>query len=238
MLYNKFYSNIEQILQRISVACAACKRDKNAIQILPVTKFHPAEAVLTAARHGFSAVGENRIAELADKKAECAPRLAELNRPMRWELIGHLQSNKARLAVANADRIQSVDSPKLLQKLSQLCAELERPQLPILLQINAGNDPAKHGADLSDAPELLDAALSLPHLHVEGLMTIAPLDDNPDVARECFDNLHNLRNALQTTHKVALPVLSMGMTGDLEQAIAAGSTMLRIGTALFGQREY
>lgn len=217
-------------------------RSPEEVTILPVTKYHPADAVLTAVRHGFTAVGENRVAELAEKRAACALLLNQEEAQLRWELIGHLQSNKARLAVANADRIQSVDSVKLLQKLDQLCLELGRARLPILLQINAGSDPAKYGADLSDAPELLEAALAMPRLQVDGLMTIAPLFDDPieaaQAAQECFDNLRNLRDALQTTHSVSLPVLSMGMTADLELAVRAGSTMIRIGTALFGEREY
>lgn len=242
MSYDKFYSNYSNIRSRINAACTACDRDPAEIEMLPVSKFHPKEAVLAAVQAGFRSFGENRVAELVEKKAACATALAADSITLRWELIGHLQSNKARLAAAHADRIQSVDSLKLLQRLSGLCVELERPRLPVLLQINAGNDPAKFGADLSDAPALLDAALALPHIAVEGLMTIAPLCDDPaaaaDAANECFTNLRELRDALQTTHKVSLPVLSMGMTTDLEQAIRAGSTQLRIGTALFGEREY
>lgn len=240
MEHHNFCSNCDTIMQRLATACKAAGRSAEAVQVLPVTKFHPAQAVLHAARYGFAAVGENRVAELVQKKDECTAQLAASGGQMpRWELIGHLQSNKARLAVTHADRIQSVDSIKLLQRLNQLCEELERPQLPILLQINAGDDPAKHGADLSDAPSLLDAALSLPRLKVDGLMTIAPLDaEDPAVAQECFDNLRQLRDALEATHATPLPVLSMGMTSDLEQAVRSGSTMVRIGTALFGQREY
>lgn len=282
MPHYNFSSRTHAIRSRISAACKHCGRNPEDIEILPVSKFHPAEAVLAAVKEGFNAFGENRIAELVEKKAACAATLASgstqhsnasnadpsatdspaldkdaaantagtAHSPadisaattLRWELIGHLQSNKARLAATHADRIQSVDSVKLLQRLSGLCTELERPSLPILLQINAGGDPAKFGADLSDAPELLDAALALPHLQIDGLMTIAPLCDNPaeamEAAKECFANLRQLRDALQTTHKVSLPVLSMGMTTDLEQAIYAGSTQLRIGTALFGEREY
>lgn len=237
MHYDNFSSNYAAIRQRIISACEAANRAPDSVSVLPVTKFHPQEAALTSAAHGFTAVGENRVQELVEKKAQCAPRLAELNQSLHWELIGHLQSNKARLAAEHADRIQSIDSVKLLLRLNQICEEIERPVLPVLLQINAGDDPAKHGADLSDAAELLEAALSQPRLQVDGLMTIAPLDDHPAVARECFENLRALRDALEREYSAPLPVLSMGMTGDLEQAIAAGSTMLRIGTALFGSRE-
>lgn len=237
MTHDNFSSNLIDIKARINTACSAFGRNPSDVNILPVSKFHPYNAVLSATNSGFYSFGENRIAELIEKKAACAEHRPTDAPPLHWELIGHLQTNKARLAAAHADRIQSVDSIKLLQRLSNLCAELERPQLPVLLQINAGNDPAKFGVDLSDAPALLDAALSLPHIQVDGLMTIAPLDDDLDVAEACFTNLRQLRDGLQTTHKVSLPVLSMGMTNDLERAIRAGSTQLRIGTALFGERQ-
>ncbi|HNW42129.1 MAG TPA: YggS family pyridoxal phosphate-dependent enzyme, partial [Opitutaceae bacterium] len=147
----------------------------------------------------------------------------------------HLQSNKAKLAVAHFDRVQSVDSEKLLRVLAQ-AAEAQSKTLPVLLQINAGNDPAKFGAEPADAPRLLELALALPTLRVEGLMTIAPLSEDRDVARRTFANLRTIRDTLSAQFGVALPELSMGMSGDLAEAIAEGSTLVRVGTALFGQR--
>ena len=126
---------------------------------------------------------------------------------------------------------------KLLKILDSAAAAAGKVQR-ILLQVNAGNDPAKFGADISDAPELLGFALKCPHISVEGLMTIAPLDSDLDVASECFANLRNLRDILQKDFSHPLPELSMGMTGDLERAVAEGATMVRIGTALFGERVY
>ncbi|MEJ1973570.1 MAG: alanine racemase [Lacunisphaera sp.] len=114
---------------------------------------------------------------------------------MRWELIGHLQSNKARLAAGHFDRIQSVDTAKLLTVLNRAGEELGR-KIAVLLEINAGEDPAKFGADPADAAALLDFALTQPHLQVDGLMTIAPLSDDPDVARRCFARLRTLRDEL------------------------------------------
>jgi pyridoxal phosphate enzyme (YggS family) len=158
---------------------------------------------------------------------------------LRWELIGHLQSNKARAAAEVFDRIQSVDTEKLARKLDQAAGELGRP-LAVLLQVNAGRDPAKFGCEIEDAPRLLEAALALPHLRVEGLMTIAPLGaDEAETqahARRTFENLRALRDDFATRFGVALPELSMGMSGDLEAAVAAGSTCVRVGTALFGAR--
>jgi pyridoxal phosphate enzyme (YggS family) len=195
---------------------------------LPVTKTHPAAAAEYAARYGLAAVGENRVQEGIEKRTQTALAL-------RWELIGHLQSNKARLAVTHFDRIQSVDNAKLLAVLDRAAGELGK-KLPVLLQINAGNDPAKFGAEPADAPRLLEAALSLPHLQVDGLMTIAPLSDDSAIARRTFANLREIRDSLAARFGAPLPGLSMGMSGDLDAAIAEGSTLVRVGSALYGPR--
>jgi pyridoxal phosphate enzyme (YggS family) len=150
-------------------------------------------------------------------------------------LIGHLQSNKAKEAVAVFDRIQSVDSLKLLERLDRLAGEAGK-SLPILLQCNAGADPRKYGFMVDAMDAALERALAAAHLKVEGLMTIAPFDDAPNVAAQCFERLRELRDRLSAQHGVELRELSMGMTGDLEAAIAAGSTQIRVGTALYGQR--
>lgn len=174
------------------------------------------------------AVGENRVQEAANKRANCGE-------PIRWELIGHLQSNKARLAAETFGRVQSVDSTKLLRRLDEACSMLGK-HMPVLLQVNAGDDPAKYGVSVAEAPALLESALNCEALHVDGLMTIAPLDDDLNVAARCFERLRNLRDQLASAFNVDLPELSMGMSGDLEAAIAAGSTLVRVGTALFGTR--
>ncbi len=196
-----------------------------------MTKNHPAEAVALAAAAGFGAVGENRVQEAAAKQTECVAGGVQL----RWELIGHLQSNKAKLAARAFDRIQSVESTKLLDLLDREAAAAGRV-LPVLLQINAGDDPAKFGAEPAEAPALLEHALGKNALRIEGLMTIAPLSADPDVARRTFANLRAIRDGLVARFGVALPELSMGMSGDLAAAIAEGSTMIRVGTALFGER--
>jgi pyridoxal phosphate enzyme (YggS family) len=155
---------------------------------------------------------------------------------VRWELIGHLQSNKAKLAVEHFGRIQSVDSEKLLNVLDRAAGELGR-KLPVLLQINAGNDPAKFGTEPADAPRLLELALTKAHLQVEGLMTIAPLSGDPAVARRTFARLRTIRDQLAARSGVPLRELSMGMSGDLDAALAEGSTLVRIGSALYGPRD-
>lgn len=223
-----FSQRAEQLLARIAQAAERAGRLPSEVALLPVSKNHSARAVAEAVRFGFKAVAENRVQEAAEKKATCPV-------AVRWELIGHLQSNKARQAVSLFDRIQSVDSVKLAEKLNTLAGELGR-KLPILIQVNAGEDPAKHGIAPDDLESVLDRVLTLPHLVPEGLMTIAPLSDNPAVARRCFARLRELRDTASTRSGQPLPVLSMGMSDDLEEAIAEGSTLLRVGTALFGQR--
>ena len=204
-------------------------RDPKEVTLLPVTKTHPAPAAEYALRYGLGAVGENRVQEAVEKRAMVAGHL-------HWELIGHLQSNKAKLAAAHFDRVQSVDSEKLLAALDRAAGELGK-KLPVLLQINAGDDPAKFGADPADAPRLLESALARPNLAVEGLMTIAPLSDDPAVARRTFARLRSIRDELALQFRVQLPELSMGMTADLDAAIAEGSTLVRVGTALYGPRD-
>jgi pyridoxal phosphate enzyme (YggS family) len=226
--YDTFRQRADALRQRIAAVCQTAGRDPAAVALLPVTKTHPAAAADYAARYGLTAVGENRVQEGVDKRARAAT-------PLRWELIGHLQSNKARLAVTHFDRIQSVDSGKLLTGLDRAAAELGK-KLPVLLQINAGHDPAKFGVEPADAPRLLEAALALTHLQVEGLMTIAPLSDDPAVARRTFANLREIRDALAARFGTPLHELSMGMSGDLDAAITEGSTLVRVGSALYGPR--
>ncbi len=226
--YETFSHRADALLARIATACATVGRDPAGVTLLPVTKTHPAAAAEYAARRGFAAVGENRVQEAVEKRSQAPAGL-------RWELIGHLQSNKAKLAATHFDRIQSVDSEKLLAVLNRAAGELGKP-LPVLLQINAGDDPAKFGADPADADRLLDAALALPHLRVDGLMTIAPLSDDPAVARRTFARLREIRDGLAARTGAHLRELSMGMTGDLEAAVLEGSTLVRVGTALYGPR--
>jgi hypothetical protein len=226
--YETFRARADGVREKIAAVCRKSGRDPSEVRLLAVTKGHPPAAVEYAARYGLAAVGENRVQEAVNKKPQCPAGI-------RWELIGHLQSNKAALAASSFDRIQSVDSVKLLSHLGRAAGELGR-RIPVLLQINAGNDPDKFGADPADAQRLLDAALALPDLQVDGLMTIAPLSGDPAVAQRTFAALRELRDRLAIQSNTPLRELSMGMSGDLELAIAEGSTLVRVGTALFGAR--
>jgi pyridoxal phosphate enzyme (YggS family) len=233
--YAQFALRADTVRARIAKACAKFVRMADEVELLAVTKTHPPESADFAARYGLRGVGENRVQEGVEKRAKASPAAQAL----RWELIGHLQSNKARLAAQQFDRIQSVDSEKLLNLLDRAANECGKT-LPILLQINAGNDPAKFGAEPADAPRLLEVALGRPHLRVDGLMTIAPLGateaETAAHAERTFNNLRTLRDGLAARCGVPLRELSMGMTADLEIAIGAGSTLVRVGTALFGAR--
>lgn len=227
--YNQFCANCEAISSRIAQSCERAGRPTGAVGLLPVTKTHPAELVEFAHRRGFPAVGENRVQEALDKARAVTV-------PIEWELIGHLQSNKVSSAVGAFARIQSVDSLKLVGRIARSAAERGIRQR-ILLQVNAGDDPAKYGVSCAEAPALLEAALAESSLQVEGWMTIAPFSSDERVVRGCFARLRQLAGELNSTFGVDLQELSMGMSDDLEWAIAEGSTLIRVGSALFGSRE-
>ena len=225
---DEFIINFTNIKLRIERACRESGRDISEVQLLPVTKTHPVQAIEYALHVGLNSVGENRIQEVKEKKPESSGN-------SRWELIGHLQSNKVNDAVRLFDRIQSVDSLKLIRKLNTAC-EVSGKVLPIFLQCNAGEDPNKYGFSEASMAEALEAVLGSAYLKCEGLMTIAPLDDDPLSAKACFEKLRTIRDSLVSEYGIELKELSMGMTQDLEEAIAAGSTMIRVGSALYGSR--
>ncbi len=226
--YEEFCKAADRVTAQIATACAQSGRSAREVSLLAVTKTHPVEAAHYAARYGLAAVGENRVQE-AKEKIPLGPK------DLRWELIGHLQSNKARLAAQLFDRVQSVDSEKLILALQKESAAIGKT-LAILLQVNSGNDPAKFGIEPEDAPRLLEIALRQPNLKVEGLMTIAPLSEDPAVTRRTFSRLREIRDDLRSRFSVPLAELSMGMSSDLDIAVAEGSTQVRVGSALFGAR--
>ena len=231
--FEQYEARAAALRKQIAAACLAAGRDPAGVRLLAVIKTHDARAADYAARCAIPSVGESRAQEAALKKPHVAPETsaAMAAGKLQWELIGHLQSNKARLAASLFDRVQSVDSEKLLRHLDRAAAELGKT-LPVLLQINAAADPAKFGAAPAAAPRLLDAALACPNLRVDGLMTIAPLSGDPDAPARAFACLRGIRDSLAATRGVALRELSMGMSGDYPAAIAAGSTLVRIGAAL------
>jgi pyridoxal phosphate enzyme (YggS family) len=229
-------TNIAQIRERIDQACARVDRQPGSVQLMAVSKMHPASALLEAAAAGATLIGENRVQEFATKK----PELAALSNSATICMIGHLQTNKARRAAELFDQIHSLDSLVLAEKLNEAADSLNK-RLPVLLEIKLSHEAAKTGL-LPDSPDLtglLERLADLPALELRGLMTVPPWDENAEVARPYFRQLRELRDILaQKNPRLNFDELSMGMTNDFEVAIEEGSTIVRIGTAIFGKRSY
>lgn len=228
--FTQFKDNLDSVLREITKACDAAGRAASEVRLLPVTKNHPVDVARYAWEAGLKSVGENRVQEALGKMDDADPALS-------WELIGPLQSNKAKRVAECFGRVQTVERAKIARALDRFAGEAGR-RLPVLMQVNAGRDPAKSGVELEEAEGLLEVLQSCGNLEVEGLMTIAPLSEDPDVATRCFAQLRECRDSLREKSGLALRELSMGMSGDLRQAIREGSTMVRVGTALFGMRDY
>lgn len=227
--YDVILRNLEILKERVIRTCDLCGRSHQEVELLPVTKTHSIEAVRYAYEMGFTAVGENRVQEALDKMDLWG------SETIRWELIGHLQSNKAKLVPGRFARVQSLDSLKLATRLDRFAGEANT-RLSCLIQVNTGEDPNKYGFLESEVEGVLEAMLSLSNLHIEGFMTIGPLEGGREAARIAFARLRELAEGMRTLYQIELPVLSMGMSGDLEEAVMEGSTQIRVGSALFGQR--
>lgn len=220
--------NLAAIRRRIAAACERSGRNPGDVTLVAVSKFHPPESVLAAANLGLTTFGESRVQEAREKIPQCPGRLD-------WHLIGHLQSNKARDAVALFSTIQSVDSLALAREL-QRQAEKQSRTIRILLEVNIAGETSKFGWPPERLREELADASALPRLEIQGLMTLAPYATDPEKVRPVFQRLREMRDRCAEVLGAPLPVLSMGMSGDLEVAIQEGSTMVRVGTALFGGR--
>lgn len=223
-------TRLEAVRRRIAAACEEAGRRASSVVLIGVTKTHPPDVARAALEAGIVDLGENRVEELVAKAAAVPG--------ARWHLIGQLQRRKSRDVVGRQVLVHSVDRAKLADTLSRHAADAEVIQR-ILVQVNVGDDPAKGGCHVDDALDLVAYARELPHLTVEGLMTIPPLpaaDADPNAAaRPHFARLRELRDEARDRFPEVVH-LSMGMTGDLEAAVAEGATMVRVGTALFGQR--
>lgn len=218
-----------EVRKQILEACAACGRDPATVRLLPVSKRHPALTIEHAQACGLSVFGENRVQELVEKAEALA------GRGLRWHLIGSLQTNKVKqlLRVPDLELLQTLDRARLATSLQQ-ALEREGRQLRCLLQVNATGEGQKHGVQPGEAAALLDLVQeSCPRLQVEGLMAMGPLDGE---AAPVFATVAELLAALRASSGLPLAELSMGMTGDMAAAIAAGSTMVRVGTGVFGPR--
>ncbi|QXH67181.1 YggS family pyridoxal phosphate-dependent enzyme [Pseudomonas asgharzadehiana] len=219
--------NIGQVSGRIRAAAEAVQRDANSIHLLAVSKTKPAPAVREAYAAGLRDFGENYLQEALGKQAE----LTDL--PLSWHFIGPIQSNKTRAIAENFDWVHSVDRLKIAQRLSeQRPAEL--PPLNICIQVNVSGEASKSGCTPADLPALANAISALPHLKLRGLMAIPEPTEDRAEQDAAFATVCDLQARLN----LPLDTLSMGMSHDLESAIAQGATWVRIGTALFGARDY
>jgi hypothetical protein len=226
--------NLERLESAIAEACGAARRPRAEVELMAVSKTHPASTIAEAARLGLTLFGENRVQEFAAKSAELQPTRSGL----RVHLIGHLQSNKAARAAELFDGIDSVDSLRLAERLNEAAGRLGK-RLPILIELKLSPEPTKAGLD-PESPEasaLLERMPNLAHLGLRGLMTIAPFDVPEAETRACFRSLRAWRDRWAAAHpRLSLGVLSMGMSSDFALAIEEGATRIRVGTALFGER--
>lgn len=228
-----FATRLAAVRSRIEAAALRAGRDAREITLVGVSKRMPAERIAEAARAGLACIGENYVQEAREKRAA----LADCPQALRWHLIGNLQRNKARDAVALFDVIETVDRAALAEELDRRAAAAGRT-LEILLQVNVSGEPQKAGARPQDVAVLLAACAALPHLRVTGLMTVPEAADDAEATRPAFARLRALRDALRTAPGgQTLRDLSMGMSADFEVAIEEGATLVRVGTALFGPRE-
>lgn len=226
--------NIARVRERIEQAAGRVRRDPQAITLMAVSKTVDPERIRQAMQAGIRVFGENRVQEFAEKFPDASSR-----QRAEWRLIGHLQTNKAGKAVEIFDAVDSVDSLRLAEKLDRAAAAANRI-LPVLIEINAGGEQSKSGVPL-DSPqleELLQGMEKLEHLQVRGLMAVPPFTADPEAARPYFRLLRDLRDkiAMRKLPRIQMDTLSLGMSHDFEVAIEEGSTCVRVGTAIFGER--
>lgn len=225
-------ARLKAVRERIAAAANASGRRPEEVKLIAISKTHPASVIRTLIELGAGDLGENRVQEAEEKIAEIGRDSA------RWHLVGHLQANKARRAVNLFEVIHSVDSLDLAERLDRLCAEEGREKLPVLIQVDLGHEETKSGIDDSELTHMVEGLKSLTHLELIGLMTLPPFFDDTEQSRPFFRRLRELRDDLASRGAFGnrKGELSMGMTHDFEIAIQEGATMVRIGTAIFGER--
>jgi len=219
---------LEEVRYRVAAACARARRDPASVALVAVSKTVPAELVLEAVAAGQGVFGENRVQEALPKIAAAGP-------AARWHLVGHLQRNKAKLATGAFDLIHSVDDAELAREIDTRAAAKGLVQR-VLIQVNMAGEETKSGAAEDGLRPLVEAVAALPHLRLDGLMTIPPPADDPEASRPWFRRLRELRDRISESLSLPLPDLSMGMTDDFEPAIEEGATLVRVGRAIFGER--
>ena len=222
--------NYETVEQKIREACDRCGRERSEVTLIAVSKTKPVEMLEEAYAYGCRYFGENKVQEL-DEKYDIMPK------DIHWQMIGHLQRNKVHQVIDKAVLIHSVDSLRLAQQIEADAAKLGL-DVDILLEVNVAREESKYGFLIEEVEDAIMQIKDFPHVHIKGLMTIAPFVDNPEENRGIFKKLFEFAVDIggKNIDNVTMSVLSMGMTGDYEVAIEEGATMVRVGTGIFGSR--
>ena len=226
---NSIAENLERVREQIAQAAARAGRVAEEIELVAITKTHPAEKVREAIEAGQALFGESRVQEARAK-------IPELPSNLRWHFVGHLQKNKIRHALPLFEMIHSVDSLDVAQDINRIAGE-QGMHPRVLLEVNVAGEGSKFGFSPDKLRDQMEELLALPRLSILGLMTIPPLAEEAEASRKYFVQLRELRDRLQTEFHVDLAQLSMGMTEDFAVAVEEGATLVRVGTAIFGQRK-
>lgn len=224
--------NLKEVERRIQAACDRAGRSREEVTLIAVSKTKPVEMLKAVYDAGSRDFGENKVQEMCDK-------MEVLPSDIRWHMIGHLQTNKVKYIVGRTALIHSVDSLHLAEEIERQAAKKD-VTVPILIEVNIAQEESKFGIRTDEAAALVRAAAQLPHIRVRGLMTIAPYVDNPEDNRAYFREIRQLSVDIagENIDNVSMECLSMGMTGDYEVAVEEGATMVRVGTGIFGERDY
>ena len=224
--------NLENVRSRIDAACARAGRERSDVTLIAVSKTKPVSDIREAMECGCDTFGENKVQELRDKTAE-------ITEPLHWHMIGHLQVNKVKYLPGMVELIHSVDNEKLALEIEKQAAKHDLV-MDVLCEVNMAGEDTKFGLAPDDVPEFVKYISDYPHLRVRGLMTIAPYTDDPETNRQYFRGLRDLMEEInkELPESARMDILSMGMTGDFEVAIEEGATMVRVGTGIFGERDY
>lgn len=225
--------NYDMVAEKVRGACERSGRNPEEVTIIAVSKTKPLEYVVELSRHGVMDFGENKVQELCSK-------YEAIENPVRWHLIGHLQTNKVKYIVDKVALIHSVDSLKLAKQISKEAVK-KQVTVPVLIQVNVAEEETKFGLESTDeVMELVQETAKLPNISIQGLMTIAPFVDDPEDNRKYFRQLKQLFIDIDKKNfdNVTMKILSMGMTNDYEVAVEEGATMVRVGTGIFGARNY
>jgi pyridoxal phosphate enzyme (YggS family) len=222
--------NLKRVQERIAAAAKRAGRDPSSVKLVTVTKTIDIEQIRVAVAAGAAVLGENRVQEAREK-------IERLGNVASWHLIGTLQSNKAKYAVKLFDLVHSVDTLELAKEIDRQAARIGKTQ-DVLIEVNIAGEASKSGVPLNAAIDLVRDAAGLKHIRIKGLMTMPPYSENPEDSRQHFRKLRELSGSVtkDNVHGVSMQVLSMGMSGDFEVAVEEGATLVRVGTAIFGER--